>query len=103
MSRNFKSFDITGDRQIYYGNLTGHFRAVKLPYRNSNMSAVLLLPDQQRYGLDVDAAVMDLARMQLMTRIKWRTVYQVGRLELQIPKFILQSKQVSVKQVGLSI
>jgi serpin B len=98
MYQKFTARDMTADRQVFYANISGRFRAVQLPYRNNNISAVALLPDKARYGLDVDAAAVDLAELGLLSTARWKTMYQAGQLNLQLPKFTVQTNRIPFKK-----
>lgn len=103
MFQKFTARDMTGERQVFYANISGLFKAVRLPYRHSNISAVALLPDKAKYGLDVDAAAVDLAELGLLSTARWRTMYSVGQLNLQLPKFTSKTDQIPLKKVSSNI
>jgi serine protease inhibitor len=102
MSRTFKPRELRGTQPIRYAEKPKEWRAIRLPYKGSaGLAAVAVLPDKAAKG-DVFAAAAAFTPEQLFDRSGklWASLFDVGSLEVSLPRFKVSVSQLSLTKVG---
>lgn len=92
MARTFDS-----SPRVSLSEAPGSYRAVKLPYRGSNISAIAVLPDAAKYGLDADAALANIGLERLLAPSAWRRLDD--ELRVMLPKFKVKVDMLPLSKV----
>ncbi|WIA34199.1 hypothetical protein OEZ86_012556 [Tetradesmus obliquus] len=106
MSKRFKAADQSapGARKVQYAE-TSSYQAVRLPYKGSTISALIVLPSEHLAVQGIAAAAAQLDVGDLLDATKFRNVGPAG-LDVQLPKFKVKTQPTSLKKelvaLGLS-
>eukprot|EP00878_Enallax_costatus_P000809 GHUV01000934.1.p1 GENE.GHUV01000934.1~~GHUV01000934.1.p1 ORF type:complete len:392 (+),score=78.12 GHUV01000934.1:190-1365(+) len=74
---------------VQFAESPGAFRAVKLPYKGSNMAAIAVLPDMYEYGYNADKALTGIG-MDKILNAPWQDAETAEpSLRVYMPKFIV--------------
>lgn len=102
MYKTFTSRTISNpDRNVFYAEASGQFRAVRLPYKGTRLSAIAVLPASSRYGLDARAAAAAIRADTLLASRAWMPQQRIGQLKLQLPRFSVRTSEVALTQVRM--
>jgi serine protease inhibitor len=100
MSKRFKAAEQSapGARKVQYSE-TNKYQAVRLPYKGSTISAVVVLPSEQLAVQGIAAAAAQLDVAEVLDAGKYRNVGPAG-LDVQLPKFKVKTQPTSLKKVS---
>lgn len=86
--------------KVKFAETDGSFRALKLPYKGSNIVAIAVLPDEGKYGLNADAALTGIGLDKILGAY-WQPASKAEpKLRVQMPKFKIKLDTLPVGQVG---
>jgi serine protease inhibitor len=97
MTQKFERSDQHPSIKVRYID-SKHYQALRLPYRWSTISAVIVLPSKQLASKGIAAAAAQLPVGELLAAATWNNLDHNG-LELLLPKFTVKSKPTSLKKV----
>jgi hypothetical protein len=86
-------------RPVAVSSKPGVYSAIKLPYRNSTLSAVIILPDEAAFGVDVYAVMPQLHMEELLHNMSKLFKPVTPGFMLKLPKFDLRSAAMSLVKV----
>lgn len=98
MTRTFDSTPRVSIAEVVV--VPGSYRAIKLPYRGSNISAIAVLPDEARYGLNADAALAGIGLEKLLAPNAWRRLND--ELRVMLPKFRVKVDMLPLSKVRVN-
>eukprot|EP00878_Enallax_costatus_P014187 GHUV01014839.1.p1 GENE.GHUV01014839.1~~GHUV01014839.1.p1 ORF type:complete len:494 (+),score=97.36 GHUV01014839.1:67-1548(+) len=100
MSKTFKPAPLNSPLVKYTQN--SKYEAVRLPYKGTTISAVVVLPnaDSAKHGVAAAAAKLDIG--ELLNPDQYKAVSQRG-LIVELPKFKVKTESVSLKKHLLSM
>lgn len=104
MSKRFKAADQSapGARKVQYAE-TSSYQAVRLPYKGSTISALIVLPSEHLAVQGIAAAAAaQLDVGDLLDATKFRNVGPAG-LDVQLPKFKVKTQPTSLKKELVSL
>ncbi|WIA14035.1 hypothetical protein OEZ85_002593 [Tetradesmus obliquus] len=103
MSKRFKAADQSapGARKVQYAE-TSSYQAVRLPYKGSTISALIVLPSEHLAAQGIAAAAAQLDVGDLLDATKFRNVGPAG-LDVQLPKFKVKTQPTSLKKELVSL
>lgn len=92
MNKGFSQDDVE------FSEVEASFRAVKLPYKGSNIKAIAVLPDQKKYGLNADNALVQIGIDRILNA-RWTSASEaVPDLRVALPKFKIKLEMLPVGQ-----
>lgn len=86
-------------RNVFYAEVSGQYRAVRLPFNNSRLSAIAVLPSRSNYGLDARAAAAAIRADVLLASRAWLPLQRIGQLKVQLPRFSVRTSELALTQV----
>lgn len=89
---------MTSKYQVSYGEVTGHFRAVKLPYKGG-LIAIAVLPALAMYKDNLGLAMDGITPQWLFNSLNWHNLIDVASLEVVLPRFSMRVRTLPLAEV----